>query len=137
MNPAFQAAEVYRLEPCSHTFYEALDYYLAHGWVHSTPDFFVMGRPVCSDWAEEVIINPMLLPQSELTQRPDTWHIALMAGDLKAACCLLPYDLPFISFERKNQLRFHRHDRLFPTIRKRSLSLLSGHGEDGVVLQRC
>lgn len=121
MNPAFQAAEVYRSEPSSHTFWEVLDFYLAHGWVHSTPDFFVMGRPVSREWPDEVIVDPIHNEEFELTKRHDCWHIALMAGDLVAARNMLPFPLPFVSFERRNELRFYRHDIFFQSLRRRAI----------------
>jgi len=111
MNPALQAAQVYRSEPSTHTFWEALDFYLAEGFVHSTPDFFVMARPVCSEWPEAVIVDPVACPQTELTGRHDSWHIGLMAGNMKKALPLFPYELPFISLERKNSLKFYDYER--------------------------
>lgn len=60
-----------------------LDQNLQHGFVFSTPDFFIMGREV-----------------------EGSWFIEAMAGDMSAAWGILPYDLPTITFRRfDNNLR--------------------------------
>lgn len=118
-SPITEAAKVYRREPSSHTFLEALEYYLATGYVFSTPSFFVMTRPVSSSWPEQAIVNPMSLEDhGPLTGRLDCWHVSLMAGDLEAAWKLLPFPLPLTSFERRNKLRFYRHDQLDRYLRR-------------------
>lgn len=117
MNPAFQASKVYQSEPCANTFLEDLDAYLASGFVHSTPDFFVMARPVSSEWREELITNPLTDKlNNELTLPLDMWHIALMAGDMREAWGLFPYQLPYISMERKNKLHIYDYDRFKRTL---------------------
>ena len=46
MTPLELALRVYQTEPCAHTFAEDLDAHLTNGYVFSTPDYFIMGRPV-------------------------------------------------------------------------------------------
>ena len=55
----------------------ALDVNLQFGFVFSTPDFFIMGRPM-----------------------GDTWFIEAMAGDMSRAWDILPYPLPYIAWQR-------------------------------------
>ena len=65
---------------------------LADGFLFSTPSFFIMGRP---------------------HERPNTWFIEGMAGDMSRAWSILPYELPFVSFQRfDNSLRFIPIERL-------------------------
>lgn len=117
MNPAFHASKVYQSEPCSNTFWQDLDAYLASGFVHSTPGFFVMARPVSSKWDTRYVTNPLIdIPYNELTLRPDMWHIALMAGDMREAWSLFPYQLPLISMERKNKLHIYDYERFKRTL---------------------
>lgn len=109
MTPFEQAMLVYQSEPCARTFEQDLRLHFQFGFVFSTPDFFVMGRPVMKDWIESVIVDPMKLLQP---MQCDCWHVHTFAGNLSKAWGILPYPLPFISFERKNELRFYRLDAL-------------------------
>ena len=56
----------------------ALDFNLAHGFVFSTPAFFIMGRQ--SDYC--------------------TWFIEAFAGDMGKAWDILPYPLEWIAYYR-------------------------------------
>lgn len=60
-----------------HDFAAALERNYAHGFVFSTPDYFIMGR-----------------------EREGGWFIEGMAGDMSKAWSILPYDLPTLAFER-------------------------------------
>jgi len=109
MSPAELAAKVLKDEPSAYTFRECVEAHLLHGWLVSTPSFFVAARPVHSLGAVSEIVNPWVaFPESEC----DAWHVWLCAGDLKAALACLPYDLPRMSFERANVLKFYPLDRL-------------------------
>lgn len=109
------AAEVYDHEPCARSFSEDIVAHLEGGYVVNTPEVFMLFRPVakCGDPAH--IVNPwMRFPF------PDCWHVYLAAGDPVAMLQYFPFELPWVSFERKNRLRFWRF-RLF-TERIRSSS---------------
>jgi hypothetical protein len=58
-------------------FYEPLARNMARGFVYSTPSFFVMG---CPDG--------------------DSWFLEAFAGDMAAVWAIMPYALPYVSFER-------------------------------------
>ena len=63
----------------------ALDFNLAHGFVFSTPAFFIMGHEL-----------------------DGAWFIEGMAGDCSKAWSILPYELPSVGFQRfDNDLRFY------------------------------
>lgn len=104
MTPAEQAADVYNREFCVRTFNDDLKAHLLHGYVYSTPEFFVMGRPVMSTAPGHDVVNPWVnWHESDC----DAWLVYLMAGDIRKALTMLPYPLPLIGFERKNILRFY------------------------------
>ena len=92
---------------------------LLHGWVVSTPQFFVMARPVDSAAQPACIVNPWHRFPPEAC---DTWHIYLAAGDLRAALAWLPHPLPKIAFERRNILRYYRLESLAQLIARRHVS---------------
>lgn len=58
MTPVEQAALVYSREWCASTFREDLEAHLITGYVHSTPEAFVMVRPVSSTADESLILDP-------------------------------------------------------------------------------
>ena len=71
-------------------FAAALERNYQEGFVFSTPDFFIMGREV-----------------------EGAWFIEAFAGDMDRAWSILPYELPFVSFQRfDNSLRFIPIERL-------------------------
>lgn len=102
MTPYRQAQQVYEREWCARSFREDVELHHEHGFVYSTPSFFVMGRPVAIGAGEDVILQPYLTFARELC---DCWHIYLMAGDTARAWDILPFELPFISFQRRNSLK--------------------------------
>ncbi len=103
MTPAEQAAAVYQREACARSFKNDLAAHLVTGYVISTPDVFVMARPV-DRWADpELIVDPF---HQFSREESDCWHVYLCAGDWRAALAFLPYDLAWMSWERSNRLRF-------------------------------
>lgn len=107
MSPFEQAVDVYRREPCARSFIEDFEAHLLHGWIFSTPAIFLMARPVRSDSPVDVVLNPFSLPDD-----PDTWHVWLAAGNWREALRLAPFPLPWVSFERRNQLRRYAWNRI-------------------------
>lgn len=108
-SPYQKARDVYALETCARTFEEDLRLHLEWGVVISRPDFFIMGRPVCSSAAPAKIVDPHFRFESIGI---DCWHVYLAAGNVARAWAYLPFPLPLISFERKNVLKFYSLDRL-------------------------
>jgi hypothetical protein len=104
-----RAAAIYAKEPCSGTFRSDLEAHLLYGFVFSRPDFFVMGRPVIKAAPYAEIVDPwQVFPSSQC----DCWHVFLMAGNVARALAMIPWELPWLSFERRNVLRFARLDRI-------------------------
>lgn len=84
------------------------DYYvqchLRCGFVFSTPEFFIMGRPVCRQWKKEDVFDPETAAPKSLA---DGWMIHAMAGDTGKAWSILPWPLGWIGFQRfDNVLRW-------------------------------
>lgn len=104
-----RAIEVYATEKCARTFAEDLSLHLHFGFVHSTPDYFIMGRPVLKAAPIEQIVNCRHIFTGITC---DCWHVYLACGDIARAWEVLPWPLPWISFERKNELRFHELERI-------------------------
>ena len=77
MTPYEIARQWYEDHPQPFTFSHYLIENALHGFVFITPDFFIMGYP-----------------------KPDCWHVVFASGDLSKAWSILPYHLPYISFER-------------------------------------
>ncbi len=104
MTPFEQAAQVYEREPCARTFATDLFLHLRNGYVLSTPTFFVMARPVNSEAAASLVVDPAhVFTLAEC----DAWLIYLMAGDMAEAWGHFPFPLPKIGFERGNRLRYY------------------------------
>lgn len=104
MAPIDLARHVYRSEPCARTFEQDLAWHLDNGFVFARPDFFVMGRPVNRHASPSLIVGQYRFPSATA----DCWHVYLMAGNVARAWGMLPWELPWVSFERSNVLRFHR-----------------------------
>ena len=96
-----RAAAVYEREPCARSFREDLEAHLLNGYVHSTPRFFVMARPVDMLADESLILDPW-----HTFEHPNAWLIWLAAGDLRPALELFPFELPFLGWQKRNILRF-------------------------------
>lgn len=109
MTPYEQAREVYAKEPCARTFEVDLRHHLLAGFVFSTPEFFIMGRPVIKGSNRDWIVNP----EYRFARKDcDCWHVYLMAGNPSAAWSIMPWPLPWFSFERRNDLRFYESPRI-------------------------
>jgi len=128
-SPLAQAKAVYDREPCARSFEEDLALHLEHGHVHSTPAYFIMGRPVDTDFVEDLILDPVY----HFTH-PNCWLIWLYAGSLSLAFRHFNDNLhlPWIAFQRRNQLRFYNSERLYAKITglaARRNPLLQGQSE--------
>ena len=110
VSPAEQAAAVYESEPCARTFREDLEAHLLHGIVIATPTAFILARYVCRDWPATAIVNPW---ENDLTCSPrDCLHVYLAAGRTSEFWTFPHQPVTWVSFERRNILRFHRYDTL-------------------------
>ena len=106
MTPLDIAFQVYIDHPTKRNFGDDLASHLRHGWVFGTPSALVLGRPVPRD------ADPALIVSAEHAFPPedcDCWHIWLGVGAWQPILLQsLPYVLPWMSWERRFRLRFHR-----------------------------
>jgi hypothetical protein len=103
LSPWERARGVYADGKSPRTFEWDLILHFEHGFVFSTPEVFVMGRPVRSSAPAADILNPdKNWPRAEC----DCWHVWLCAGDVRGALRLMPWPLPLASFERGGEVRF-------------------------------
>ena len=72
-------------------------WYLAHGFVFSRPDYFVMGRPVVSSATEAQMMDPDF---KFFSCECDCWYVHAMAGNVVRAFDVMPWKMPFIAFHR-------------------------------------
>jgi hypothetical protein len=99
MPPYLTAYHKYHERPPAIGWTHALDFHLQHGMILSTPDCFVMLRPIPDDAADADIIALKNWP----IPSPTTWHIWMAAGNLTAL-------LGLAKFHRIEHLTFQRRD---------------------------
>lgn len=116
MSPSMMASLVYRREPCARTFETDLFLHLAYGYVFSTPEAFVMGRPVRRD----ANINEIKNPAVEFNN-PDAWWIYLASGNyLDLLFRFEPFPLPWYGWERQNVPRWYPRETVLKYANKLS-----------------
>lgn len=98
MTPYQRMEEWYRTHPGLWPFGKYVEMHLLAGVVISTPEVFVMGRSVRHDVEEWKIIESMVT-----FSNPDCWYVFAMAGDLEKALHLLPSELRYLAFNRRNR----------------------------------
>jgi hypothetical protein len=103
MQPILRARAAHEADGSIRTFDEDLRLHLLHGYVYSDPECFVMGRPVDHRAPPEFQVDPAITHVD-----PDCWLVYLAAGPMHKMLRLLPYELPWIGFERNNVLTHHR-----------------------------
>jgi hypothetical protein len=108
MTPAEKAAVVYTVEPCARTFEQDLALHLLNGYVYSSPEYFVLARPVWAGAPEEEILDPECVWPVEVC---NCWWIYLFSGDLAEAVKLFPFRLALIGWERENKPRLYDFEK--------------------------
>lgn len=108
MGPFDLAASIYESEPCANTFEHDLIAHMRSGYVFSTPESFIMGRPV---WREAPPVELYDIEYAFPRVIQDAWFVWAYAGDIAHALRFLPYRLPWVIFQRKNELRTYPMER--------------------------
>lgn len=93
--PYGRMAEQYRKHPEPLPFESYVRWHLEHGFIFSTPHFFIQGFAVDKDK-----LGAGLYPLNCWNPQGDCWYVADMAGDMTAAWSILPWELPFIAWHR-------------------------------------
>ncbi len=101
--PLDLARRIYDREWCSGTFPQHLVLHLTHGWVISTPQFFMMGRPVLHTAPESLILDI-----AHKFDDPDAWLVWAAAGTHPRELIRhMPFPLPHIGWQKRNRLRWY------------------------------
>ncbi len=98
--PFLEARGVHEREDGPRSFIEDLYLHFKCGIVFCNDRIFIMGRPVALDAPDEMIVDP-----SVTFADPDCWHVYLAAGELSEFFKVMPYSLPYVSWERNNRLK--------------------------------
>ena len=94
-------------------FAEALEHHYRRGFVFSTPQYFVMGRPVLKGHKGDAQHIADIRNPAFSWEVYDSWWIHAAAGDTKRMWDVLPWPLGFIGFERfDGEPRFYRTEDL-------------------------
>ena len=94
-SPFERMEAAYAANPEPHPFSHYVDWHHRHGFVFSTPEFFVQGFAVNKDK-----LGAGVYPLDCYDRNGDCWYVADMAGDMSKAWSILPWELPFIGWHR-------------------------------------
>lgn len=108
-DPVQRAREVYLQEDCARSFEE--DFYLhwhnPRAIVYKDANNLALLRPVNRANEYELLTDP-----SWNSDDPNCWWVYLLVGDFRFLLTLLPYDLPYIGWERNNVPRSYKLNHL-------------------------
>ena len=76
---------------------EDLEKHAQHGIAYLSPDMCLMARPVNGEQPDDDIT---CLQSMRLTYNVNTWHIHIATGNLNHCLDVMPYPLPYVSFQR-------------------------------------
>lgn len=113
MSPVDQVRRLYFRHPQPRTFEEDLQAHLANGYVFSTPEAFMMGRPISRDAEWSLQVDPFFT-----FRNPDTWLVwAASSVSVNMLLTFVPFHLRWVAWSRRGKaLRFYPFDRLCATI---------------------
>lgn len=105
MKPFDVIAELYEVYDVGRTFDEDIAAHISNGYVFSTPEFFLMGRPV-DRFADMKSIDDPWYPFP--MERQNTWLVYAFAGHSQNLLTFMPYPLTWLAWQRRgNPLRIY------------------------------
>jgi hypothetical protein len=107
MTPCEKARKVHDADPDNYPFWWVVMTHFRVGVVISTDEVFMLARPVDLSAHHRDFDDPSITYSN-----PNCWHVYLAAGNLARMSDLLPNDLPFVSYVRKNSLRHKRRKKI-------------------------
>lgn len=119
LSPYERISAEYEARPREKPFAYYVAWHFINGFVFSTPEFFIMGRPINKGYCER---NGVPLCPPETGQYADTWYLHAFAGDMQKAWSILPYPLPYIAWERMREARLELTVIAFDRIKSLSLA---------------
>lgn len=78
-------------------FGQYVEQYMNNGYVFSTPDVFLVARPVMRDADAELIADPLY---PFLEHEIDAWFVAIAAGDPRLFWTFCPFELDYVGYQR-------------------------------------
>jgi hypothetical protein len=101
MIPYLTAFQEYQKHDRGESWTDALDFHLQRGAVISTPELFVMARPVRREWEDD--LHTMLGP---VAKAGDCWHVWVGAGNLHELLDLARrHGVQWLTYQRHGQDR--------------------------------
>ena len=109
LSPIEQARQKWASVPRWYEFNYVLWCHLEYGVAISTPDVFLLARPVQKDALYEQIDDP-----GQVFEKPDCWFIYAAAGPgpLVRFLACEPFPLPWFGWLKRERLRFHAREQL-------------------------
>ena len=104
MSAFHKASLIYQREYCPRTLDQDIALHAKNptGCIIKLPELLVLARPVERNAPPDMIVNPEFCFPAGLC---NCWHIYLMVGSCWSAWSLLPFELEWMSFERRNVLK--------------------------------
>lgn len=116
LSPIDLARKAWDSQPRWLDFNYALWCHLENGVAISTPNVFLLARPVWKDAPYEQIDDP-----GHIFERPDCWFIYAAAStspeSLRQFLACEPFPLPFFGWYRRDRLRFISREKLISHVR--------------------
>lgn len=110
------AEQVRALYANANDFRDELSAHLVNGYVLSSPDCFVMGRPIDLRSPREVVLNPWFAFPPE---NVNAWLVWAAAGTVREILAFLPYELPYLVWQRRGgKLRVYEFEKCKSTIQR-------------------
>ncbi len=100
MSPYEQCEEKYYARGYTIPFSSIVATHAKKGFLYATPKVFVMGHPVIQSAPRQLICDHL---HTFDNMKCDCWHIDWFAGSFVKIWDIVPYPLPFVSFERMRQ----------------------------------
>ena len=115
LNPAMEAMALYLKYPQPRTFDDDLMAHLVTGYVISTPDSFIMGRPVDRFASWDKITNPYSKFSKD---EANTWLVHIFVGSRRNMLDTLPFPLQWVGWSRRNRpIKYYDFNSLLKHLR--------------------
>ena len=97
MSPYERLIGLYAAHPTVHPFEWYWDWHCRHAFACATPEFAMAFRPVCRESEPGQVSDPTCLFPPD---KCDAWFVFCGAGHLRRAWRAMPWELPWIGYER-------------------------------------
>lgn len=94
-SPAWLAKAAWDRLETDWTFAQIVEMHMLYGWVVSTPQYFILARPVDRCASEAEILDPV-----KVFEQPNAWFVWLMAGRVDFAWQYYPIPYRWVGWQR-------------------------------------